>query len=476
MAGFIALFLLLLGIGGYALWLMHNIGQAEVMTSQRELNRILLVRHVENAVSLQERRALSHLDAKAESGEDLAAWKDEQASLGELQAKLASEAGLSRPGSEHSQGVVELMAQLSTLYSRMAANWGDAAAFQADLPELKRLGRGVSLTANKVVKNAEAQLSAAGKGTEDLRRQSTQLMVAALAIAAGIFAYTAFVIGRAVIQPIRDLTHCIREISSGHLDQKVEISSNDELREMADAFNAMAGELRAHRKKSTDELLRAHQLLQTTLATFPDPIFVLSDPNRIAFQNPAGQRVMTELDLLGELPAAIKRRLDRVFATGQDFFPTTLTEANYFRIRDQAHYYLTRMLAMHRDDGAVSGVIVAMQDVTRLRLMDEIKTNHLATLSHELKTPLTSLQLALELLGEDKANTFTDRQIQIISSARADAERLVERLRDILDLSKFQASSHAVNQGANEKAQEPRRPSLGRRLTTRIVSLRGERE
>jgi NtrC-family two-component system sensor histidine kinase KinB len=130
------------------------------------------------------------------------------------------------------------------------------------------------------------------------------------------------------------------------------------------------------------------------------------------------------------------------------------------------------MLAMRRDDGAVTGVIVAMQDVTRLRLMDEIKTNHLATLSHELKTPLTSLQLALELLGEDKGNNLTTRQQEIVGSARSDAERLVERLHDLLDLSKFQATGGAAAQSAGNVPDTHRRPSLGRRLTTRIVSLR----
>ena len=477
LAGFFALLLLMLGVGGYAVWLMHSTGQSENVAQARELNRIFMVRELENLVAHQERMAHNHLSDVAESDDAIAAWSRQRNRVADLAKKLEKDASIVRGAGDPMTELVRQMEVIQGHFSRMEGEWGDRTAFSGEIPEMQKQAQELSIAADKIMTASEKQLSTAGESAARLRWESSRFMIATLAIAVGIFAYMAFVISRAVIRPIRDMTHCIREIASGHLDQKLEISSNDELREMADAFNTMAAELRAHRKKSTDELLRAHQLLQTTLATFPDPIFVLSDPGRIAFQNPAGKRLLTELDLIGELPAAIKRRHDRVFATGQDFLPTTLTEANYYRIHDQAHYFLTRMLAMRRDDGVVSGVIVAMQDVTRLRLMDEIKTNHLATLSHELKTPLTSLQLALELLGEDKGNTLTLRHQEIITSARGDAERLVERLHDILDLSKFQASTHGNPSGPNATPPDPhRRPSLARRLTTRIVSLRdGER-
>lgn len=89
-------------------------------------------------------------------------------------------------------------------------------------------------------------------------------------------------------------------------------------------------------------------------------------------------------------------------------------------------------------ENAVTGVAVVLYDVTRFRLMDAAKTNLVATVSHELKTPLTSVRMALYMLLEQNFGPLTPKQDQLLQTARNDAERLLRILNDLLDLARLE--------------------------------------
>jgi signal transduction histidine kinase len=83
-------------------------------------------------------------------------------------------------------------------------------------------------------------------------------------------------------------------------------------------------------------------------------------------------------------------------------------------------------------------VAVVLYDVTRFRLLDDAKTNLIATVSHELKTPLTSVRMVLHLLLEKTFGGLTHKQNELLQTAREDAERLLRILNDLLDLARLE--------------------------------------
>jgi len=82
-----------------------------------------------------------------------------------------------------------------------------------------------------------------------------------------------------------------------------------------------------------------------------------------------------------------------------------------------------------------------LYDVTRFRLLDAAKTNLVATVSHELKTPLTSVRMTLHILLEKIAGTLTTKQDELLQAARNDTERLLRILNDLLDLARLEEGS-----------------------------------
>jgi K+-sensing histidine kinase KdpD len=91
-----------------------------------------------------------------------------------------------------------------------------------------------------------------------------------------------------------------------------------------------------------------------------------------------------------------------------------------------------------RGDDELLGAAVVRTDVTRFHLLDQLKSDMVSTVSHELKTPLTSLQMAIHLLLEEVVGPLVPKQVELLLAARQDADRLLATINDLLDLTRIE--------------------------------------
>src|SRR5205085_5345597 len=90
-------------------------------------------------------------------------------------------------------------------------------------------------------------------------------------------------------------------------------------------------------------------------------------------------------------------------------------------------------------DKQILGVTLVLADVTNLRRLDEMKSGMLSVVSHELKTPLTSIRMAVHLLLEERVGPLTPKQVELLIAARDDSDRLHGIIENLLDLGRMQA-------------------------------------
>jgi len=292
--------------------------------------------------------------------------------------------------------------------------------------------------------NHEAVL-ATSQSIQRITRDVTRLMLIGMVIALVISAYACLQLSRSILRPIQSLTQASRELGEGNLGQLVPVLSRDELGDLAVAFNKMAAQLQEYRQSTTDEIVRLHRTMETTLASFPDPIFVLNKDGRIDLKNPAAADLATNLHLNDHLPERLAAIAEKALQTGENFLPHSFDEVVSFRFNGVEKFLLPRVLVMRTKDDALFGVAVVLYDVTRFRLLDAVKTNLVATVSHELKSPLTSVRMVLYILLEEAVGGLTPKQRELLLTARSDADRLLRILNDLLDLTRLEEGNAGLH-------------------------------
>jgi len=311
----------------------------------------------------------------------------------------------------------------------------------------------MNLVLERVRETNHQNILATSQNIRRINHDVTRLMVVGMMIALLITAGACLSLGKSILKPIRSLTRATREIGQGNLDQVIPVVSRDELGELAEAFNNMAAQLKAYRQSTTEKIMRLHRTMEATLASFRDPIFVLDWEGRVALKNPAAEELSEGFGVNDALPARLARTASDVLHTGKDFLPYSFKEVLSFRVAGEEHFYLPRIHAMHGEEHKPVGVAVVLQDVTRFRMLDDAKTNLVATASHEMKTPLTSILMVLHVLLEKGLGTLNPRQTDLVQTARKDAERLVRILNDFLDLARLEAGKSGLNKQRVEPAR-----------------------
>jgi signal transduction histidine kinase len=109
-----------------------------------------------------------------------------------------------------------------------------------------------------------------------------------------------------------------------------------------------------------------------------------------------------------------------------------------FRVENEERYFLPKIVAMSDAKDKPLGVAVVLDDVTQFRLMDELKTNLISTVSHEIKTPLTSIRMSIHLLQEQSVGPIHPKQAALLKAAREDVERLLRLLNNLLEMARFE--------------------------------------
>lgn len=274
---------------------------------------------------------------------------------------------------------------------------------------------------------------------EDINN-TIRLLIFLMLVAVAAFLAAYFGLSRGLLTPLRSLTASIKQIGEGNLNQTVPVISKDELGILAIAFNQMAAQLRQYQANTSEELMHLNTTIRATLASFPDPIFVLNSQGAVEFRNPSADQLAVKLLFSGvtRLPPQVDEKVEEVRASGEDYLPTLFKDAIKFHFDGLDHYFLPRVVLLRDDKGVTFGVAVILEDVTRMLLLDDVKSNLISTVSHELKTPLTSVRMAIYLLDEKTVGSLNDKQADLVSTARQDADRLLRTLNDLLDLAKLE--------------------------------------
>jgi len=440
--GISPLLVIFLAVGLYAIYLFTRLGGAIDVTMRENYRSVVYSQNMEEASERMDSGLLFALGGEEARGKELF-----QQNVPVFEKNSDDEAkNITLPGEGDLEAKVQrLHANYLDLANRFfALPPSDPARRALYLNELLPVFTEVKETANQILEINQQNMVKANNDARKLSRDSSSCMI--MALAAGLVTASGVIyhLSRSIMQPMQNLTESARQLGEGNLGQHVPVQSGDEVGKLAEAFNKMAARLRDYRQSTTEQILQAQQTTESALRAFPDPIFVFSPVKEIQLQNAAADDFVQHLGgnvlLLGPLSSYV----DESLKGAADFQPTSFDKAILVNAGAGEKFYMPRVLTVKRENGAARGVVLALQDVTRFRIADDVKTNLIATVSHELKTPLTSMQLAVYLLLEEKVGPLNPKQTELLLAARTNTDRLLEMVEDLLDLARFEGGAGLI--------------------------------
>jgi PAS domain S-box-containing protein len=352
-------------------------------------------------------------------------------------------------------GEAELVEELSTL-SKKYRQQGDA--FYHELPEAKKQEAyfgtdGLLKTFEKIQNVSEKILRLNQANMEEANREAQQTAGASLVgfviglLSIGFLAVLlSWYTSRIILRPVRSVTEAAQGIAAGNLDQIIPYTSADELGRLAQTFNTMANRLRDFRHSQGARLLRAQRTSQATIDSFPDPVVVVDSQGTVEMANPAARRLLGVVASgHGQLarvswqpPEPLRQPLGEALSGQRDYSPESFESTILVGPVGRERTVLPRILMIRDPEGDLLGAAVVLQDVTRFRLLDEVKSNLVATVSHELKTPLTGIRLVIHLLLEEGVGALNPKQMELLLDARENCERLLSTVNNLLNLARLE--------------------------------------
>lgn len=247
----------------------------------------------------------------------------------------------------------------------------------------------------------------------------------ATAIGLTITTVLGYILANSITGPIRDVTKKAEEMAEGNFDQRVDVKSDDEIGQLASMFNYLTEEL----KNTISEMDLERDKLDTIFNYMAEGVIAVDRESYLIHANPTARVI---LDIEDEYVLKVKQDLRKLNIKKVNYYNLdTLSGESQVEIKDC--FYNVKYAPYKNDRGFVSGIIVVFQDITKEHKLDMMRKEFVANVSHELKTPLTTIKSYVETLIE--ADLKGSAQKRFLGIIDRESDRMIRIVRDLLQLS-----------------------------------------
>ena len=342
-------------------------------------------------------------------------------------------------------------AEYSQWFGRFAAAAGPAPGQAARLyadelrPRFERL-RSILDEILSVNQRAMLDKSSWARDTAD---DATRRVVVGALVALAIAVPLSLLLVEHVISRLARVARAAERLGAGEFAARAGVEGRDEIAVLGQRFDAMAVSLEEYRASSLGRLQEAQRTSQAAIDSVPDPVVVFDAGGRLVRVNRSARELFALTGdpsdewlprLPGGVRGAVARARDHVLREGRAYLPHGFDEAVRVTTANGDAYLLARGTPVDRPETGTSGATVILQEVTRLRQLDVLRSSMVETVAHELRTPLTSLRMSILLcLEEAAAGPLPDGRARLLATARDDCERLQVIVDELLDLARIQS-------------------------------------
>ena len=309
----------------------------------------------------------------------------------------------------------------------------------------------LSVTNLQILTATEPDSPAAEPG---MNRALTWIMIiGGICICIGL--WILFKIPNSINSPFKSLVKGILEIANHNYDAKLDLRGDKELEEVSKNFNRMAKRLKDYHNSTISDLMASKRYLETIINSINEPIVGLDNEQIILFINnealnilnlkredvirKSAQEIAMRNDLLRRLICGMwedkkkeqeapksKRESLKIYADNKE---------SYFQV-ENTPLYITPVGSTAQQ---FIGNLIVLNNVTKYKELDSAKTNFISTVSHEMKTPISSILMSLQLLGDTRLGQLNGEQKQLVGSIKDSSDRLLNITGELLNMTQVES-------------------------------------
>lgn len=259
-----------------------------------------------------------------------------------------------------------------------------------------------------------------------------------------------------IANPLLELTEGIKEISNKNYLTRLDFHKGDEFAPIGQAFNDMAAKLNEWESSNLANIMSEKVRIETIINQMQDGIIGLNEGNQVIFINPVAEELLNlkQANIVGINVADLAKKNDllkklienkqndkpiKIFADGRE---------SHFQLESweiKINNYLSSEDSPLIKSGKSAGEVFILKNITKFQELDEAKTHFIATISHELKTPIASIKMSLKLLRDERVGELNNEQTTLLDHINYDAQRLLKITSELLDLAQVETGNIHLN-------------------------------
>jgi two-component system sensor histidine kinase VicK len=239
-----------------------------------------------------------------------------------------------------------------------------------------------------------------------------------------------YLLAAAITGPISNLTTRAQKMATGDFEDIIENSSGDEIGKLTDSFNYMAEEI----KSNLNEISSEKSKIETILLHMTDGVLAFNFEGQIIHANPAAEKMLSISPQNNDLKSILRTtNLEDIETEISSLVNDEMVERQIY-LNDK--YYKIVFALFKSKDHKIGGIISVIQDVTEQNKLENMRREFVANVSHELKTPLTSIKTYTETLLE---GAMEDKEVaaNFLNVVHSESDRMSRIVSDLLQLSRL---------------------------------------
>lgn len=259
-----------------------------------------------------------------------------------------------------------------------------------------------------------------------------------------------------ISNPIRELTSSIHQIANQNYRERVQFESNSEFGELARSFNTMAEKLQEYSESRIDKILKGKKRIETLIDNMHDAVIGIDENRKVLFVNDEALKIsgLKKENFVGRLIQDVAVSNDLVRDLIKEIINPDVeknpAELLKIFVEGKENYFEKEILDINviptgENDSRFIGQVIMLRNITPFKELDLAKTRFIGTVSHEFKTPISSIQMGLQLLENEKIGSLNEEQRKLIKGIDEDTLRLLKITGELLNVAQLETGVSQLN-------------------------------